>query len=111
MNLEKRFKEILYCLGERDWDILTTEAWDKYINQDTPFNEKQMEDIKYFVDLLLEDLKKFRFEISWRVNHNYGIGEGKVHCISHNEEGVLELFWSGRNKEAFDIVGIIKHEV
>lgn len=112
MDLEKRFKELLYCLGERNWNILTDEAWDKYINQDTPFTEKQMDDLKHFVLNLLGDrVEKSRFIIEWRRSPDYGVGGGKVHCVTYSEAEALELFWTGRNKEAYDIVRVTEQEI
>jgi hypothetical protein len=46
--LEEKFKELLYHFGEINWDILTTKAWNKYINNRESFNEKQFEDLRHF---------------------------------------------------------------
>ena len=47
--LEQKIKELLYHFGEINWNILTTEAWDKYINNHESFNEKQFEDLRHFI--------------------------------------------------------------
>jgi hypothetical protein len=112
MELEKRFKELLYCLGERDWNILTDEAWDKYINQDTPFNEKQMDDLKHFVlNLLGGRVEKSRFVIEWRRSPDYGVGFGEDYYITDSEDEALKLFWWGKNKEAYDITNVTEREI
>jgi hypothetical protein len=46
--LEQKFKELLYHFGEINWDILTTKAWNKYINNRESFNQKQFEDLRHF---------------------------------------------------------------
>lgn len=48
--LEDKFKELFYCLGEANWNILTVEAWDNYINKNQTFNDKQIEELKYFIN-------------------------------------------------------------
>jgi hypothetical protein len=55
--LERNFKTLLYDFGEINWGILTEGAWDRFINKDIPFNEKQLENLRQFVDDLLDELK------------------------------------------------------
>jgi hypothetical protein len=54
--LEEEFKTLLYNFGEINWNILTPEAWDKYINKDEPFNETQLEELRSFVKNFLDFL-------------------------------------------------------
>ena len=54
--LEQKFKELIYDFGEVNWDIIKTESWDKYINNQEPFTEKQFEDLRHFVKNLLDCL-------------------------------------------------------
>ena len=56
--LEKKFKGLIYHFGEVNWDIIKTESWDKYINNQESFSEKQFEDLRYFVSDLIEDFSK-----------------------------------------------------
>ena len=53
--LEQKIKELLYHFGEINWNILTTEAWDKYINNHESFNEKQFEDLRHFTYDIADD--------------------------------------------------------
>jgi hypothetical protein len=55
--LERNFKTLLYDFGEINWSILTDDAWSRFINKDEPFNEKQLENLRQFVNDLLEELK------------------------------------------------------
>ena len=55
--LERNFKTLLYDFGEINWEVLTECAWDRFINKDVPFNEKQLENLRQFVDNLLDELK------------------------------------------------------
>lgn len=54
--LEEHFKTLLYSLGECNWNVLTDEAWNEFINNDKPFNEAQLNDLRLFVKDLLYDL-------------------------------------------------------
>ena len=50
-NEEKQdlFKSLIYDLGEADFNAINHEFWEKYINKNEPFNEKQM---TYFDELI-----------------------------------------------------------
>jgi hypothetical protein len=54
--LEEKFKELIYDFGEINWNIITTDAWNKYINEDEPFNEIQLKDLRRFVKDLLDSI-------------------------------------------------------
>jgi hypothetical protein len=54
--LEQKFKELIYEFGEINWDIIKTESWDEYINNEKPFNEKQLEGLRLFIKDLLDCL-------------------------------------------------------
>lgn len=54
--LEEQFKTLLYDFGECNWNILTEDSWNKYINRDEPFNEKQLQYLRVFVKTLLDEL-------------------------------------------------------
>lgn len=56
--LDKMFKELFYDLGECNFNVLTSEAWDKFINYNESFNEKQLECFRYFIENLLEHAAK-----------------------------------------------------
>ena len=38
--LQEIFPSLVYDFGEVNWNIITKEAWDKYINNGQKFNEK-----------------------------------------------------------------------
>lgn len=50
IELEDKFKELLYHFGETNWNILTSEAWSKYINKQESFTEMQIADLRDFVN-------------------------------------------------------------
>lgn len=52
--LQQKFAELIYDLGEVDFNAITTEFWQKYINENTPFNEKQLESLRYFAEDLIQ---------------------------------------------------------
>lgn len=54
--LEQKFKELIYLFGEVNWDIIKTESWDQYINNQESFTEKQFEDLRHFVKDLFDCL-------------------------------------------------------
>jgi hypothetical protein len=54
--LEEKFKELIYDFGEINWNIITPDAWNKYINEDEPFNEIQLKDLRNFVKDLLDSI-------------------------------------------------------
>lgn len=65
-TLEYQFKKLLYHFGEINWDILTSEAWNDYINNDKKFNDKQIEDLNHFVTNLIETIEEKRSKFSNR---------------------------------------------
>ena len=48
-EIAQKFSELIYCLGERDFNAIKTEFWNDYINNDKPFNEDQMQTFKWFL--------------------------------------------------------------
>lgn len=48
-EIEQKFKELIYELGEINFNAITNEFWDKYINRHEPFNEIQMKTFKSFL--------------------------------------------------------------
>lgn len=48
-EISQKFGELIYCLGERDFNAITTEFWNDYINNNKPFNEAQMQTFKWFL--------------------------------------------------------------
>ncbi len=54
--LEEHFKTLLYDFGECNWNIITEDAWNKYINRDDPFDEKQLQDLRHFVKNLIDEM-------------------------------------------------------
>ena len=58
--IEEKFKELIYVLGEIDFDIIKKESWDKYINRDESFNSKQIESLRYFTEELMEDFNNLK---------------------------------------------------
>lgn len=54
--IEEKFKELIYDFGEIDFDIIKKESWEKYINRNEKFNEKQIKILRDFVKQFLDDL-------------------------------------------------------
>ncbi len=82
--LEQKFKELLYHFGEINWDILTTEAWDKYINNHESFNENQFEDLRHFTYDIADDFAIGFAE--WLPNVSYVIQE------AYTTKELLEIY-------------------
>jgi hypothetical protein len=53
--LEETFKELIYIFGEINWNIIKNESWDKYINKDEPFNEKQFDELRHIAYDIADD--------------------------------------------------------
>jgi hypothetical protein len=85
--LEQKIKELLYHFGEINWNILTTEAWDKYINNHESFNEKQFEDLRHFTYDIADDFAIGFAE--WCVKNElfYSIQYGRI-----KTEQLLEMY-------------------
>ena len=84
--LEQKFKELIYHFGEVNWDIIKTESWDKYINNQESFTEKQFEDLRYFVKDLLDCLtdkpkheKLSQSDVSGQVCQHNWVGINQIH--------------------------------
>ena len=55
--IQQKFSELLYELGECNFDILTSEAWQTYVNGNKKFSEKQLQILKEFAeDIVQEEL-------------------------------------------------------
>ena len=55
--IQQKFSELLYELGECNFNILTYEAWQTYINGNKKFSEKQLKILKEFAeDIVQEEL-------------------------------------------------------
>lgn len=54
--IEEKFKELIYDLGEVNFDIIKKESWDKYINRNEKFNDKQIKSLREFIKCFLDDL-------------------------------------------------------
>jgi hypothetical protein len=75
--LEQKIKELLYHFGEINWNILTTEAWDKYINNHESFNEKQFEDLRHFTYDIADDFAIGFAEWMSKTENRLGYHEAK----------------------------------
>ena len=57
--LQQKFGELIYELGEINFNAIKDEFWQKHINENTPFNEKQLEAFRYFtLDLIEHELSE-----------------------------------------------------
>lgn len=57
--IQQKFSELIYELGECNFNAITTEFWNKYINYNEPFNQEQLEIFKYFAeDIIQNELKE-----------------------------------------------------
>jgi hypothetical protein len=54
--LQEKFKELIYELGEINFNAIKDDFWQKYINENQKFNEKQLECLRRFAEDFLEDL-------------------------------------------------------
>lgn len=53
--LDRHFKYLFYDLGEIDFQVLKDEAWDKYVNEDEPFSDAQMEHFKTWLENVFDE--------------------------------------------------------
>jgi hypothetical protein len=56
--LQQKIGEIIYILGEHNFNVIKGEAWEKYINENQPFNEKQLNDFRLYIESLIEDAEE-----------------------------------------------------
>lgn len=54
--IESEFKTLMYDLGEINFDCIKSEFWDKWINKDVPFNDKQLETFRAFTKSLYTNI-------------------------------------------------------
>ena len=52
--IQQKFSELLYELGECNFDILTSEAWQTYVNGNKKFSEKQLQILKEFAEDIVQ---------------------------------------------------------
>lgn len=48
--LQEKLGELIYILGEKDFNCITERFYDKHINHCLPFNEKQITEFKMFLN-------------------------------------------------------------
>ena len=53
--LQQKLGELIYILGERDFNAITTEFWQNHINEHKPFNDKQIQEFKDYLTVLAEE--------------------------------------------------------
>jgi len=53
--IQQKFKELFYMLGEEDFNVIKNESWDLYINKNHPFNDKQLEELRIWLKMLLDE--------------------------------------------------------
>jgi hypothetical protein len=54
--IEQKFKELFYMFGEEDFNVIKNESWDLYINENHPYNKKQLEELRTWLKGLLDEL-------------------------------------------------------
>ena len=52
--LQQKFGELIYELGEINFNAIKDDFWQKHINENVPFNEKQLESLRYFAEDLIQ---------------------------------------------------------
>ena len=52
--LQQKFGELIYELGEINFNAIKDDFWQKHINENKNFNEKQLECLRYFAEDLIE---------------------------------------------------------
>jgi hypothetical protein len=56
--LQQKLGELIYELGEINFNAITKEFWQKHINESQPFTEKQIESINHWITETAEELKE-----------------------------------------------------
>lgn len=54
-KLQEKLGELIYDLGERDFDAIKNNFWNKHINKGEKFTDKQIETFELFIEELIED--------------------------------------------------------
>ena len=52
--IQQKFSELLYELGECNFDVLSSEAWQTYVNGNKKFSEKQLQILKEFAEDIVQ---------------------------------------------------------
>ena len=52
--LQQKFGELIYELGETNFDAIKDDFWQKHINENENFNEKQLESLRHLAEDLIE---------------------------------------------------------
>ena len=55
--LQQKLGELVYLLGEIDFNFIKNEVWEKHINNNEDFNEKQIQEIRDYLEDFLFDIK------------------------------------------------------
>lgn len=61
--LQQKLGEFIYILGEHNFNFIKPEIWEKHINQNEDFTEKQIQEFGDWVKSLKEDIKDEEEEV------------------------------------------------
>ena len=57
--LQQKFGELIYELGEINFNAIKDDFWEKHINDNQDFNAKQLDSLRHFAeDLIQHELKE-----------------------------------------------------
>jgi hypothetical protein len=56
--LQQKLGELIYLLGEVNFNFIKNDVWEKHINNNEKFNDKQINEIKSYLEDFLFDINK-----------------------------------------------------
>jgi Fe-S cluster biosynthesis and repair protein YggX len=98
--MQQKFGELIYMLGEIDFQMISSEAWDKYINQNQPFNETQLKELREWTKDLLAKL----------TNHEYVLTSERTDIETWNYK-VVPVIYSQEDWNETIVVRLMKLSV
>lgn len=98
--IQQKFGELIYMLGEIDFQMISSEAQDKYINQNQPFNETQLKALREWTKDLLAKL----------TNHEYVLTSERTDIETWNYK-VVPVIYSQEDWNETIVVRLMKLSV
>ena len=56
--IQQKLGELIYLLGEVNFNFIKNDVWEKHINNNEKFNDKQINEIKSYLEDFLFDINK-----------------------------------------------------
>lgn len=56
--IQQKLGELIYILGEVNFNFIKNDVWEKHINNNEKFNDKQINEIKSYLEDFLFDINK-----------------------------------------------------